>query len=257
RSPRSQKLFITYAKDWVLVLVMTMVFFSIDVIPPFRREFSMTDSTLMHPYKTHEIIPVSVLLVICIVCPAIMIITIALGVRRSLHDCHNALLGRLFLALSMTIMTTVVIKVTVGRPRPDMLDRCQPPKDIPNPPLGLQNYTICTTDVNSYKMKDGFKSFPSGHSSFSFAGLGFLSYYLAGKMHLFDELGHTYKSFVFALPLLGALMIAISRVCDYRHHWQDVFVGGLLGASFAYFAYRQYYPSLSSNYCHEPYALRI
>jgi hypothetical protein len=35
----------------------------------------------------------------------------------------------------------------------------------------------------------------------SFAGLGFLSLYLAGKMRLFDQRGHTYKGFIFAAPV--------------------------------------------------------
>lgn len=56
-------------------------------------------------------------------------------------------------------------QITVGRPRPDMLDRCQPPPGIQNPPLQLLNYTICTADHNTYEFKDGFKSFPSGHAS--------------------------------------------------------------------------------------------
>lgn len=97
-----------------------------------------------------------------------------------------------------------------------MFDRCQPPPGIKNPPLGLLNHTICTADQTTYEFKDGFKSFPSGHAScklsihtydmhlcicvytniliiwmylVSFAGLGYLSFFLAGKMHLFDEGG--------------------------------------------------------------------
>lgn len=49
-----------------------------------------------------------------------------------------------------------------------MFERCAPPPGIQNPPLGLLNYTICTTDPYSYEMIDGFKSFPSGHSSCKF-----------------------------------------------------------------------------------------
>ena len=63
----------------------------------------------------------------------------------------------------------------------------------------------------------------------SFAGLGFLSWYLAGKMKAFDRRGHVAKLCVVVLPLLLAAMVAVSRVDDYWHHWQDVFAGGILG----------------------------
>lgn len=106
-------------------------------------------------------------------------------------------------------------------------------------------------------LRDGFKSFPSGHSSFSFGGLGYLSMFLAGKLHLFDERGHIYKSVVVLAPLIVAALIATSRVDDYRHHWQDVTVGAFIGATFAIFSYRQYYPSLASSKSDCPFAPRI
>jgi hypothetical protein len=66
----------------------------------------------------------------------------------------------------------------------------------------------------------------------SFAGLGFLSWYLAGKVKAFDRRGHVAKLCVVLLPLLLAAMVAVSRVDDYWHHWQDVFAGGILGRHF-------------------------
>lgn len=63
----------------------------------------------------------------------------------------------------------------------------------------------------------------------SFAGLGFLSLYLAGKMQALDCRGHVAKLCIIFLPILVASLIGISRVDDYWHHWQDVFAGGLLG----------------------------
>ncbi|CAO3636047.1 unnamed protein product [Mucor fragilis] len=255
-SSLKKRLFVSYGKDWVLVLVMIIIFFGIDLIDPFHREFSINDTSLMHKYTVDESVPVWLLVVIAILAPVLIIAAVSLGIRRSWLDFHSGLLG-LAVALSLTIMMTDVIKITVGRPRPDMLDRCQPPPGIQNPPLLLLNYTICTADQNTYEFKDGFKSFPSGHSSFSFAGLGYVAFYLAGKMHLFDEGGHTYKSFVFCIPFLGALLIAISRLHDYRHHWTDVFVGGIIGTAFAYFAYRQYYPSLAATYSQKPFPPRF
>ena len=63
----------------------------------------------------------------------------------------------------------------------------------------------------------------------SFAGLGFLSLYLSGKIKAFDRQGHVAKLCIVILPLLLASLVGISRVDDYRHHWEDVFVGGLIG----------------------------
>lgn len=63
----------------------------------------------------------------------------------------------------------------------------------------------------------------------SFAGLGFLSWYLSGKIRVFDRRGHAAKLCIMFLPLLAAALVGVSRVDDYWHHWQDVFGGGVIG----------------------------
>ncbi|KAI9009943.1 phosphatidic acid phosphatase type 2/haloperoxidase [Phycomyces nitens] len=255
QTSRRRRIFLSYLKDWLLVFIMILLFFSLDKIHPFHREFSVKDTRLMFTSKP-ETVPVWLLIVVAILAPMVFIALVSLAIKRSGNDFHNGFLG-LCLSLSMTIMVTEVIKITVGRPRPDFFARCHLPPDAVDPPFGLSNYTICLEPADTPDMIDGFKSFPSGHASFSFAGLGFLAFYLAGKMHLFDELGHTYKGFIFAFPWLGALLVAISRTRDYKHHWTDVFVGGILGGALSYFAYRQYFPSLTHPCCDKPYGARI
>ena len=68
----------------------------------------------------------------------------------------------------------------------------------------------------------------------SFAGLGFLAWYLSGKIRAFDQRGHIAKLCIVFLPLLVAALVGVTRVDDYWHHWQDVFAGGLLGQSIQY-----------------------
>ena len=82
--------------------------------------------------------------------------------------------------------------------------------------------------AESFKLCLGFEEILVQYAG-SFSGLGFLSLYLSGKIRAFDNRGHVAKLCIVFLPLLVATLVGISRVDDYRHHWQDVFAGGLLG----------------------------
>ena len=72
-----------------------------------------------------------------------------------------------------------------------------------------------------------------------------MSLYLAGKLHVLDNRGEVWKTFVVLLPTLGASLIAISRIEDARHHPFDVITGSMLGTLTGFCAYRQYFPPLS------------
>jgi hypothetical protein len=79
----------------------------------------------------------------------------------------------------MLIRCPSPLQITVGRPRPDIVARCVPPLDYTSNPLfGLTSWTICTrTD----ELQEGFRSFPSGHSSFGWAGMWYLALFAAGS----------------------------------------------------------------------------
>nr|GAT44011.1 predicted protein [Mycena chlorophos] len=203
-----------------------------------RESLKTAFALLIRRFAVHERVPDWALYIIAVASPAILQALIDLITLRSW-------LGR---------SITQVVKITVGRPRPDILDRCQPPAGTVDPVFGLSDSSICTTQL---LLEDGFRSFPSGHSSLSFAGLGFLAFYLAGKLHLFDKRGYVAKAWLALTPFLGAALVAISRTMDSRHHWEDVLTGSILGTTVAYFSYRQYYPNLASEVSHLPYSPRI
>ena len=116
-------------------------------------------------------------------------------------------------------------------------------------------YLNCTG--NPEVVLEGRKSFPSGHSSFSFSAWGFVFFYLSGifkknpfwlgKIILLGKLGTfhctrpspTWKLLLPLVFLVVPMTIAISRTADYHHHWQDVVVGSLLGLSVVWMVYRQ------------------
>jgi hypothetical protein len=65
----------------------------------------------------------------------------------------------------------------------------------------------------------------------------------------------------YGLPPYVKHLVAITSIYNppllLEDHWQDVTVGSILGISVAYFAYRQYYPSLADKLSHRPFSPRI
>ncbi|KAJ9093586.1 hypothetical protein QFC20_007096 [Naganishia adeliensis] len=251
---RRNKMIASYLADWVLTIFLWAIFYLLDKINGYRRLFSITDESLAHPYAEHERIPVWALALIAGVFPLIVILLTAAFYTRSFYDAQVGALG-LGLSLGLTVTLTDIIKITVGRPRPDLFGRCEPPLDYTENPIhGLTSWRICTrTDL----LNDGFRSFPSGHSSFGWCGMVYLALFLAGKMHVLNKRGYTIKSWILLIPVATASLISISRTMDYRHHATDVIAGGIIGILIAWYAYRQYYPCLSAENCHRPYSPRI
>ncbi|KAJ7905351.1 hypothetical protein B0H14DRAFT_5211 [Mycena olivaceomarginata] len=111
------------------------------------RSFTLSRSvpvTTRSRYAVHERVPDFALYLIAIVAPIVLQAVINLLTIRSWWDLHNGAfilrsprltfcllivfigwLG-LVLGLSITGSITQFVKITVGRPRPDLIDRCQP-----------------------------------------------------------------------------------------------------------------------------------
>ncbi|XP_008243290.1 PREDICTED: lipid phosphate phosphatase 2-like isoform X1 [Prunus mume] len=233
--------------DWLILLLLAVIEVILFIIQPFHRfvgKDMMTD--LRYPMKGNTV-PVWAVPMYAVLLP-IAVFVLFYARRKDVYDLHHSTLGLLF-AVLITGVVTDAIKNAVGRPRPDFFWRCFPDgKDVYDKWGGV----LCHGEDSD--IKEGHKSFPSGHASWSFAGLGFLSLYLCGKIKAFDRKGHVAKLCIVFLPLLAASLVGISRVDDYWHHWQDVFAGGLLGLVVAAFCYRQFFPSPFNDEGWGPYA---
>ncbi|EOY21133.1 Lipid phosphate phosphatase 2 [Theobroma cacao] len=223
--------------DWLILVFLVVIDGLLNFIEPFHRfvgEEMMTD--LKFPFHK-DTIPFWAVPFLAVLLP-LVIFSIYYYFRKDVYDFHHAVLGLLFSVLVTGVITDSV-KDAVGRPRPNFFWRCFPD--------GKAVFDRIIGDVvchgNEKYIKEGYKSFPSGHTSWSFAGLSFLSWYMSGKIRVFDRRGHVAKLCVVFLPVLVAALVGVSRVDDYWHHWTDVFAGALIGSTMAAFCYLQFFPS--------------
>lgn len=163
------------------------------------------------PFTEHEVVPSWLLMVCNSVIPVIVVLIVALifvpgntvpkGTpaslvwKRRLWELHVGWLG-LALSLASAWFITNGMKNLFGKPRPDLLSRCNP--DIANFSkyvVGGENVAggfqrlvsaaICQGMADREDaqdiLEDGFRSYPSGHSSSAAAGLIYLSLFISSK----------------------------------------------------------------------------
>jgi membrane-associated phospholipid phosphatase len=268
-----------------------------------RHAFALDDPAISFPYRSKDTVSVTVLIIVSVVAPGVIIAAICLLFvpgptappstpksriwRRKVWEWNTSWLG-LGVALAGAFMVTEGLKDIYGKPRPDLLARCQPDLHaIAKYAVGgigqiyeeapvVVDWHICQQSDNSI-LRDGFASFPSGHSSFSFAGMTYLTLFLCAKYAITIpflspapysrrnypafETSETsmptaaedvsprnqaaappvYLLILAFVPTGAALFIAGSRWSDYRHQGFDIVVGSLIGFIFAWFGFRLYH----------------
>lgn len=205
-----KRLLISYILDWIIIVALVALSLGLHYVEPYKRPFSLLDLSLAYPYIPDEQIPTTALALLAFVMPVLVILVIAAifipGKRvmnsssRSkwlwlkLWEMEQGWAG-LCLSLAASLFITQCTKNLFGKPRPDMLARCNP--DLANvaqyvvggygQPL-TDRWVLVSADIcqqtDSSVLANGFRSFPSGHSSFSWAGLLYLTLWLCSKFRL-------------------------------------------------------------------------
>jgi membrane-associated phospholipid phosphatase len=185
--------------------------------------------------------------------------------RAALWRVHAGWLG-LCAALAATVFATSGLKDLTGKPRPDLLDRCDPDLSaIAKYAVGgfdlskatpLVTSGICT-QTNKRFLDDGFASFPSGHSSFACAGLLYLSLWLCARLSVaipWPKFDHPsvlrsrrpsapplWEVIVVLLPYSTALFVSATRYTDFHHAGFDIIAGIALGSLIGWGSFRLYH----------------
>ncbi|CAI5757270.1 unnamed protein product [Candida verbasci] len=246
-----------FIPDWLLATFLICFFFIVEHSPPFQRQFSITNLKISHPFSIDETItgPECIIISTFIPLAIITLVILVKNYKNKYQSSHQALhilqisILSLLISLSLSGVITDILKNWIARHRPDFLSRCVPKIDTPRDILvGID---VCTNPYGDRVLMDGMRSTPSGHSSISFAGLGFLSIWLSGQFKLFKkgDTHYLYKYILVSFPIGFASFIALSRTQDYRHHFEDIIIGTILGCIFAFWSYNHYFNDLTSEKC--------
>lgn len=223
--------------------------------------FQERDPDLSHPYIESQEIPLGLLLVLALLIPAsgcVGVEVVRNGGSPTWSNVRRNFMG-LVQAVAFSLLVTDFTKSWVARPRPNFFAFCD-----------YKGYrqALATGDFESYfnltvagaigdpaacnlqkNFAEATASFPSGHSSLSFAGLAFLSALL---MNLLDDLVLREKwrrllipllrYIIIFFPLLAAYITAVTRVRDYWHHVDDIVMGSLIGLGCTVLSYQLHFP---------------
>jgi membrane-associated phospholipid phosphatase len=270
----------------------------LNYINGYHRPFSLTDVTIAYPNKS-DIVSIPVVVIVAFVAPAGIIAALNLSsvlmfhdraeqqrFRRAFWEIHVGCLG-LCTGLAATLFVTSGLKDLVGKPRPNLLARCEPDlahisqfivggfgDSLNSEAESLVTGAICQQSDHRL-LDDSFAAFPSGHSSFSCAGLVYLSLWLCARFSLglpyldlslntplypsgkrqaaasaLDKqaappLWQTTLAFA---PIVAALFICASRYADFHHAGFDIISGAIIGTVFAWTSFRIYHLPIRRGY---------
>lgn len=202
----SKRLAVSYTIDWLVIMLIAGFGGLFNYVEPYHRPFSLLDLSISYPLVP-EFIPAHTAIFVTGMTPALIIAIVVLAFVPGPRFCRTSTRSQIIrlkfwefekgwaglaLALAVAFFVTQGMKNLFGKPRPNMLARCEPNlSNIAAHVVGgygqhvdirwsLVDIGICTT-TRRRVLADGFRSFPSGHSSFSWSGMVYLSLFLCSK----------------------------------------------------------------------------
>ena len=195
--------------DWIVTLILVVLGQWADKWPPIERDMrpQLHDSALQYPHTPldQQQVPSKLLWRLSVFLPLFLLTFLVVRPPRGVPA--SRLLSELWLGMTssvaMAFLFTCVTKCLIGRLRPDFIARCAP------------MHGACTGSASV--VMEGRKSFPSGHSTLVFSGLGFVSLAYGARLADLDtpRLGSMWKLLVALGPWMLALWVGLSRISDY------------------------------------------
>ena len=176
---RHRKFFYQFSEVFIRVFLL-LLFVELERWTPFIRKIHPEELWLYRNPMTDSYVPANLLWTFVTFVPLSAIVISFLMTKNTVDLTISSLVVSLAMPLNGVI--TDMIKLVVGRPRPDFAYRCWPDS---GGVAAVEAFSGGAEELhcsgNQAIIIEGRKSFPSGHSSFSFCSWGFVFFYLSGS----------------------------------------------------------------------------
>eukprot|EP00887_Chlorella_sp_A99_P008152 scaffold12.g8152.t1 len=277
REPNWKEIITNYWPQYLVVALIGVAVDYVDGIEPYQWAIYTGSDAEYYRYSyahMHETVPDWMVPVVALGIPIGIFLLSYLTGRTSRVELHHACLMLVACVLT-TGMLTNAIKVQVGRPRPDFMSRCWPSGGPPM--VTRKGLPKCEPGVDHAELVKGQRSFPSGHTSWSAAGLGYLTFWLMGTLRracaaaarnprggprarrprapaatrrtactCFCGNAEPARLFFSLMPQMGVVWMGMNRVRHHKHHAEDVLASFVLGTFLAWAFYRKVFASVRS-----------
>lgn len=204
-----------------------------------RRPFTpgiIEDSAF--PYNTTDTVPSWTLQSIVWILPIGTMLGAAVLHALTPLQAHQHILNFMITYIFTGVLTNAV-KLQIGRPRPSFLARCFPDTNATEAlssfeplPFSSVSSAVCT-NPDEAEIENAYKSFPSGHASYSASAGMYLTLFLVHVLRVFSGAAPAVSAVVALVPVCMGVWVGLTRISDFEHHFTDVLAGSLLGMAVA------------------------
>lgn len=242
----TKKLIFKICCDILILLLFTVTIIIIELVAdPHKVGFFCDDQSLKRPYYENRTITNSKMISYSLIVPSLTILIIEL-IDYFLTNKENVEKLKIFnwkapiwlinsyrdigyfaFGAACTLITTDMMKYSLGILRPHFFELCQPSIDC----FENAGKYITIYECRGDETRDMRLSFPSGHASFTGYSLIYCVLYLQKRMTWSGS-----ALFKYSIQFLLVLMTwysGITGIIDYRNHWSDVVAGFALGITYA------------------------
>lgn len=208
-------------KTLSVITFISLIILTVTLLVPDYKLLSIKPVATDLPFK-EELISFPVITAVILALPLMAIFPFYRASTRKDKTKRNLYLLGFYCAICLTLGISEMLKFTIEKKRPDYDARLSNEKTKESSKESSKESTSSKPGKNPHVIRDATKSFPSGHTSGSFALVLPFTYYIRRENLKYSQVK---TAAAFMLLNILATLVGVSRIHDNKHELVDVGFG--------------------------------